>query len=200
MIFEMAQLQHLTDRQGQATYINVVLAPAAQGISLHVRAQQAIAAIRALDSKLQPLATQEFVATDTRMQIASAMAWMTSTIALIIGTIGTLNTMLTSVMERTQEIGVLRAIGWPQRRVVRMIVMESCGLTVVASILGTLLAVVLTWGLSQAPIVKGVLSPAIDLQVILQGWGLAVCIGLLGAVLPAWRAARMLPTEAFRHL
>lgn len=199
MIFDLAELQRLTDRQRQATYINVVLNPPVAGQSqVQARAQRAIAAIKQLDSKLLPLATQEFVDTDTRMKLAGAMAWMTSMIALILGAIGTLNTMLTSVMERTKEIGILRAIGWPKRRVVCMILLESCSLALLASLLGTGLAMLLTWGLAQAPIVKGVLSPAIDGGIVMQGFMLAIAIGLLGALLPAWRAAQLLPTEAFR--
>lgn len=199
MIFELDELQRLTDRAGQATYINVVLEPVANSAQpLASRAQRAIDAISALDAKLLPLATEDFVETDTRMKLAGAMAWMTSAIALIIGSIGTLNTMLTSVMERTKEIGILRAIGWPKRRVVRMIMFESCGLAVVASGLGIGLAMLLTWGLAQAPAAKGILSPSIDARIIVQGFILALCIGLLGALLPAWRASRMLPTEAFR--
>lgn len=199
MIFDLAELQRLTDRQRQATYINVVLNPPVAGQSqVQARTQRAIAAIKQLDSKLLPLATQEFVDTDTRMKLAGAMAWMTSMIALILGAIGTLNTMLTSVMERTKEIGILRAIGWPKRRVVCMILLESCSLALLASLLGTGLAMLLTWGLAQAPIVKGVLSPAIDGGIVMQGFMLAIAIGLLGALLPAWRAAQLLPTEAFR--
>ena len=196
MILPLEGLQELTDRLGQATYINVVLSGPVSGDA----AEKAIERIAALDARLLPLTTSQFVETDTRMQLAGAMAWMTSAIALVIGTIGTLNTMLTSVMERTREIGILRAMGWPKGRVVRMILMESCGLAVAASFVGTLLAIGLTWGLSQAPEAKGILRPIIDLQVIISGFLLAVGIGLLGALLPAWRAARMLPTEAFREI
>jgi putative ABC transport system permease protein len=195
MIFPLEVLQELTDRAGQVTYINVVL----DGNVDAAEAERVIEDIQAIDSKLLPLATAEFVETDTRMQLAGAMAWMTSMIALVIGTIGTLNTMLTSVLERTKEIGILRAIGWPKRRVVWMIVMESCGVACVASVLGCLLAIVMTWSLSQAPAVKGVLSPAIDVRIMAQGFVLAILIGLLGAILPAWRAAKLLPTEAFRE-
>ncbi len=200
MILPLDELQRLTDRAGQATYVNVVLEPLRDGSTKNEMAKQAIAAISNLDPRLLPLATEDFVETDTRMQLAGAMAWMTSMLALVLGSIGTLNTMLTSVMERTKEIGILRAIGWPQRRVVSMILLESCGLAIVAGFFGTLLAIGLTWALAQAPAAKGILSPSIDSKVILQGFLLAIGIGLLGALLPAWRAARLMPTEAFRDL
>lgn len=195
MLIPLKELQYLTDREGQATYINVVLKRSAVSADM---AEKTIQEIQGLDARLLPLATNEFVETDTRMQLAGAMAWMTSVIALILGAIGTLNTMLTSVMERTKEIGILRAIGWKKKRVIQMILFESCGLSVLAAVIGTCLAVLLTWALSQAPAAKGILSPSIDTSVFLQGFLLAIGIGLLGAILPAWRAAQMLPTEAFR--
>lgn len=194
MILPLAQLQSLTDRPGQVTYINVVLRrPIASA-----QASRAVEAIEALDPKLLALATEDFVKSDTRMQLSSAMAWMTSAVAIFIGTIGTLNTMMTSVLERTREIGILRAIGWPRRRVVTMILAESCFIALLASLIGGVLAIIGTWALSQAPAAKGILSPHIDIRILFQGILLALIIGMLGALLPAWRAAKMQPTEAFR--
>lgn len=194
MILPLSQLQSLTDRTGQLTYINVQL----QSQPTPVSPQEAIDAIEALDAKLLALATEDFVESDTRMQLSGAMAWMTSAVALFIGAIGTLNTMMTSVLERTREIGILRAIGWPRRRIVTMILAESCLIAVLASILGIALAIVGTWALAQAPAARGILRPQIDATVFLEGVLLALSIGILGALLPAFRAARMQPTEAFR--
>lgn len=195
MILPLAQLQKLTDRSGQVTYINVVLKTDVSKSA----AQDAIRSIEQIDKRLLALTTSEYVETDTRMQLAHAMAWMTSAIALMIGTIGTWNTMLTSVMERTKEIGILRAIGWKRRRVVGMILGESCSLALLASVIGIVMAKLLTWALSQAPAARGLLSPQIDGYVLIQGLVLAIVIGLLGAFLPAWRAAQLSPTEAFRE-
>ncbi len=194
MVLPLDQLQALTDRNGQLTYINVILRRPIDQIGL----QNAVKSIQAIDPRILAMATDEFVRTDSRMQLASAMAWMTSTIALVIGAIGTLNTMMTSVMERTVEIGILRAIGWPKRRVVLMILLESCGLAIAACIIGSILATLLTWGLGQSSIAKGILRPSIDLAIFAQGWLLAIGIGLIGAGIPAWRASQMLPTSAFR--
>ncbi|MGI9473879.1 MAG: ABC transporter permease [Rubripirellula sp.] len=195
MILPLTQLQQLTDRQGQVTYINVVLESGVVGD----RAAGVLQAIEDVDPKLLAMTTDEFVSTDTRMQVASAMAWMTSIIALVIGAIGTLNTMMTSVMERTVEIGILRAIGWPRRRVAKMILMESLGLALVACILGATLAVVGTTLLSQADAAKGILAPSIDSVVLMQGFAVALFIGLVGALLPAWRAASLMPNDALQE-
>jgi putative ABC transport system permease protein len=196
LILPLPALQQIADRPGQVTYVNVIAArPLPKGGLPNV-----ITAIEALDPKLLPLPTAEFVDTDTRLALADAMAWMTSIVATVIGTIGTLNTMMTSVHERTREIGILRAIGWPARRVVGMILLESCGLALAAAAAGGLAAIGLTWALARAPAAGGILAPVIDLPVLAQGFSIALGIGLLGALLPAWRASRLLPTEAFREL
>ncbi|WP_182867542.1 ABC transporter permease [Rhodopirellula sp. JC639] len=194
LVMPLDQLQAISDRTGQVTYINVVLEPTVDGDL----ARSIVDQIHAIDGRLHAMTTEEFVGTDTRMQLASAMAWMTSIIALAIGAIGTLNTMMTSVLERTREIGVLRAVGWPRSRVIRMIVAESVVLALSASVLGGVLAIVATDAMSRHPAVRGVLVPAIDAGTLSEGALLAVLIGLLGALLPAKRAASVMPTEALR--
>ncbi|MFU7558838.1 ABC transporter permease [Roseiconus sp. JC912] len=192
MIIPLKQLQALTDRSGQVTYINVVLDPKLSSS----QASDVVAAIENLDDRLNALPTEEFVGSDTRMKLASAMAWMTSVIALAIGAIGTLNTMMTSVLERTREIGVLRAVGWTRFRIIRMILAESCVLALVASAVGCGLAYITCAGLSRHPAASGVLAPAIGPSTILEGVLLAVAIGLAGAIFPAFRAASVSPTLA----
>ena len=66
------------------------------------------------------------------------MSWITSAIAIIIGAVGMLNTMIMSVSERTREIGILRAIGWRKRRIVRMILVESVLLSLSGGLIGTI--------------------------------------------------------------
>jgi putative ABC transport system permease protein len=195
MIFPLRQLQKLADRASQVTYINVVLEKPVGA----AKADAAVTAIESLDPKLNALTTDDFVETDTRMQLAQAMAGMTSLIALILGAFGVLNTMMTSVLERTREIGILRAMGWPRARVVKMILLESCLLAVVACVVGSILAIVLTRILANSTAAQGILTPAIDGGVLIRGAIIALVIGVLGAMIPAWRAARLLPTEAFRE-
>ncbi|MCD0459359.1 ABC transporter permease [Roseiconus lacunae] len=192
MIMPLDQLQLLTDRAGQVTYINVVLEASLDSD----QADEIVASIESIDGRLHALPTEEFVGSDTRMKLASAMAWMTSVIALVIGAIGTLNTMMTSVLERTREIGVLRAVGWPKRRVVRMILAESLCLSLLATVIGSLLAYLTCVGLSRHPAASGVLVPSIDTLTVIEGALLAILIGLAGAIFPALRAASVPPTRA----
>ncbi|PHQ34530.1 ABC transporter permease [Rhodopirellula bahusiensis] len=195
MIVPLQQLQELTGRDGQITYINVVLDESIEAIQVG----SVVERITAVDAKLLPLATDEFVRSDTRMQLAGAMAWMTSTIALLVGAIGTLNTMMTSVLERTGEIGILRAIGWPAKRIAGVILCESVMLALLASVLGGIGASVLLQLLAGSEATGGMLQPTIAMNVWVRGVAVGLGIGILGASLPIWRASQMRPTDALRH-
>ena len=195
MILPLDELQRLADRRDQVTFVNVRL----EGVASQHEIERMADDIQGLDEKLSALPTADFVKTDARMRLAGAMAWMTSSVALLIGAVGMLNTMMTSVYERTREIGILRATGWSKTRIVRMILMEAGLLSIVAAILGCLCGLLITWCMSQLPSAGGTIAPQVGIRVILQASMIAVGIGLLGAAYPAFRGAGLVPTEALRH-
>jgi putative ABC transport system permease protein len=156
-------------------------------------------AISASDPKLEAQVADEMAKRSTEIRVARSFAWLTSMIALAIGSIGMLNTMMMAVFERTREIAMLRAIGWKRRRVIAMILGEATLLSIVGSILGIMLAVILVRFLANLPasgrLVEGDVSPS----VMLQGLVLAVLLGLIGGLYPAWSAAKLPPVEGLRH-
>jgi putative ABC transport system permease protein len=144
--------------------------------------------------------SQEHVKSALELRVVQAMAWSTSAIALIIGVIGMLNTMMIAVFERTPEIGTLRAIGWPKSRVVRMILLESLVLSFLGWLLGILGSLLLTKLLSVFPSNSSLILPSrVSPLIISQAFLLAMVAGLVGAIYPAYFAARLHPTEAIRH-
>ena len=195
LVVSLAQLQRLMDRGGQATNFNVrTLTPGDEAQLESIRA-----AIEKLPGGLSAKKTQEFVATDMQIRMIDAMAWLTSTIALVIGTVGVLNTMVMSVYERTQEIGILRAIGWRKPRVIRMILAESLTLSVLGAVAGALAAAFFAVAISRLPAGGGVVTGDISPVVFAQGFLMAIVVGLIGGAYPAFRGAQLLPTEALRH-
>jgi putative ABC transport system permease protein len=141
----------------------------------------------------------EFADRLQQLNMVRALSWIVSAIAIIIGIIGMINTMAMSVLERTQEIGILRAIGWPRRRIMRMVLGESVIIALASAVVGTLAAIAATYILALSPKVNGFIEGGIMPRVILQGFVFTLLIGILGGAYPAFRAARLLPTEAIRH-
>lgn len=194
MIMPIDQLQYLLGQEGLVSAFNVQVTRPITPQAIRAIVEQ----IDNLGVGVSAMATDEYVATDTRLRGARAMAWSTSAIALIIGAIGMLNTMIVSVFERTSEIGILRAIGWRKSRIVRMVILEAGMLSLCGAVVGTLLALLMTFALSRLPASSGLVEAWIAPHVIGQGILIALLIGLLGASYPAFRAARLLPTVALR--
>jgi len=122
-----------------------------------------------------------------------------SFLAVFIGAVGMLNTMLMSVLERTREIGVLRSLGWRQRQVLGMVLKESlmlgavggaCGIPVGLG-LGGLVGLTGIWG--------GAIRPAYTPHLFVQAIVVGLIAGVVGGLYPAWRATRMRPVEALRY-
>ncbi len=125
--------------------------------------------------------------------------WLFSVIAIIIGGLGIINTMVMSVNERTHEIGVLKAVGWKERRILGMILGESMVLTLIAAVLGTIIAIVGVTALLSFTSIGGLIKPYYSLDIILRALAVAFTVGIIGGLYPAYRASRLSPTEALRY-
>ena len=120
-------------------------------------------------------------------------------LAILIAVLGVINTLALSVLERTRELGLLRAVGLSRGQTMRMVTVEA----VVISVFGALLGVVVGAGLGTA-VVRALNGDGID-QLVLP-WGgmalylvLAALVGVLAAVLPSIRAARLNVLGAIAH-
>lgn len=143
--------------------------------------------------------TSEAAESMSDFRIVEEMMGQISFLAVFIGALGMLNTMLMSVLERTREIGVLRALGWRRRQVIGMILRESLVLGAVGGVFGTLVGLGLTGLLALAPGLIGAIEPTYTPQLFVQAIVVAMVAGVVGGLYPAWRATRMRPVEALRY-
>ena len=133
------------------------------------------------------------------MGLAHAVAWGTSSIALLIGILGIANTMAMSVFERTREIGVLRALGWKSGGVMMLIQAESMVLGLVGGLFGLGVGYGALRLLSRLPETASIVSASISTLDLAEALGIAILSGLIAGAYPAWRGAHLSPVEALRH-
>jgi putative ABC transport system permease protein len=141
---------------------------------------------------------QDLQSVDQGLQTIDTASWAISLLAIVIGGIGVINTMIMSVFERTREIGGLRAVGWKSRRILTMILGESIVLTLVAGVVGIIMGLVAIQGL-MALGMGGFIKPVYSPEVFIRGLAVALIVGLIGGFYPASPASRLPPTEALRY-
>jgi putative ABC transport system permease protein len=118
-----------------------------------------------------------------------------ASISLLVGGIGIMNIMLASVLERTREIGVRRAIGARQRDVVRQFLIE----TTIISLTGGVAGIIMGVGLSQLIGVLAGWSTIVTTSSIVLAFGVSVVIGIVFGLYPAVRASRLDPVKALHY-
>ena len=141
----------------------------------------------------------ENVTQETLMGIISAFAWGISILAVIIGGVGMMNTVLMSIFERTREIGLLRALGWRKSRVLRMILMESIGISLVGGVLGSALGIATVWLFGRIPATAVLMQGKFSLSLFIQAFIVALGLGAIGGLYPAWRASQLDPLLAMQY-
>ena len=116
-------------------------------------------------------------------------------ISLLVGGIGIMNMMLTTVTERTREIGLRKAIGARKKDITTQFLVEAVALTVIGGVTGIILGV----GISLAVTWSGLITTSLSWEAVLLAFGVSAGIGIIFGWYPARRAASLNPIEALRY-
>ena len=158
---------------------------------------------RAIEQANPNLATvrsaTEYGRVDRNLQFLGAAQTGARIIALVIGVIIVMNTMLLSFVERIREFGVLRAIGWSRSRLLGLVLGEAVGISFLGAGLGVVFAFVLTWGLQRFSPLRGILQAQFTAGEFWTALYAAIFIGVLAALYPSARAAMLRPGASLRR-
>lgn len=160
---------------------------------------QVIGRIEKLDKDITVSKSSEYEGSQQWTGYLNGFAWGVAAIAILVGGLGMMSAMVMSVLERTREIGTLRAVGWSRSRVVQMILAEAVGLSLVGGVIGVLIGATLAWAAGQIPGAGAFLAGSLSVSIIVQGMVTAVALGIVGGIYPAWTAANLQPVEALRY-
>ncbi len=190
-VVTLADAQSITGKPRQVNALLLKVEPDADLARLTERIQQRFPDLVATTSS-------DFMDNQMTLDYISAFTWGVSFIALLIGGVGVMNTMLMSVFERTTEFGVLRALGWRPWQLLGMVLGESFMVSAGGGLVGTALGMLAVRGMMNAPALSAFMPSSFPPGLFIQGMGIALGLGLIGGSLPAWRASRLLPAEAMR--
>ena len=126
-------------------------------------------------------------------------------ISLLVAGIGIMNIMIVSLIERTREIGILKALGMKSRTVLMIFLGES----VIIGLMGAIIGIILGWALANVTatvLSSGVfgsgsftITPLLTPEVLIGALGFGVGVSVIFALYPAWRASKLKPVDALRY-
>jgi putative ABC transport system permease protein len=151
-------------------------------------------------SNLEAVGPQKFqdnIASTT--QIFTMIVYGVALISLIVGGLSVINTMTMSVYERTREIGIRKAMGASDLRIIRQFLGESGVIGLIGGLIGLGIGALMTVLLNKAGEASGTQVFLLTNRLVLGSVLFAVALGVMSGLYPAWHAARMNPVQALRY-
>ena len=192
MYTSLSKLQNITDSEGKISSISVKIKKDANLTTVNDKIKTEY------NNTLTTITTEEMAATidDTLGMINSATTAIEA-LAIVIGGLGVINTMMMTVFERTREIGVLKSVGWTKKRILAMIMGESIVLTIISGIIGSILGVLAVFILFKLG--GDDMGLVFNINVFIKAFAVALSVGIIGGLYPAIKASKLSPTEALRY-
>ena len=194
VILSLSLFQEITGNEGK---INVIDIRAVPGMS-EDDVKHLCGEINTLIPEARAYPASEHVGNSQAYRFIRAMSWGTSLLAVIVGVLGVMNTMLMTVFERKQEICILLALGWKRGRIITMVLCESALLGLLGGIAGVLIGTVGVKVMETLPTIHGLLEPDLSARLMIISVAIAVVVGVISGLYPAWRSSRLMPSLAMQ--
>jgi putative ABC transport system permease protein len=194
IFLSLKMMQEVTGNEGKINFVNVRVPANATKAEIGMLCQD----IKGIFPEGRAMVANEVVGTSQGFRVVRAMSWSTSLLAIIVGVLGVMNTMLMTVFERTHEIGILLAVGWRRRRIVSMVLCESALLGLLGGLVGVGLGVLGLITLGSSPGIRGFIEPDLNPILMLISIAISVVVGVVSGLYPAWRSSRLTPSLALQ--
>ena len=195
VLVPLKDLQELTYRKGQVTMFSVTL-PRNVSKSEVERVRNEIAAL----DRVTVSTPSEVLQNDRNVGTLRAVSQVVTIIALIMGVVSVLNTLLMSTQERTREIGIVAAVGWSDRLIMGSILLEGLLICAFGCAIGVVLSFLASFLFHDVPTIGDYLEFKPSLGLILPTVLATFALCAAGSLYPAWRAVRMTPAEALQRV
>lgn len=195
VIVPLSDLQEVTYRQRQVSMIHVNFNRPLASAEV-ARIKNAIESI----GRVTVSTASEVLDNDRNFAILKAVSLAVSIIALAMGVLNVLNTLLMATQERTREIGIVAAIGWTDARIMTSIVIEGLLMCAAGCVVGIFLSFLASLLFPAIPTIGNYISFRPSLGLILPTVIAAFVLCAIGSLYPAWRAIRVPPAVALRHV
>jgi putative ABC transport system permease protein len=194
VILALPIFQEITGNQDKINIIDIRVTPSTSAKDVALLCEE----INRLVPEGRAVVASEHISKSEAYRMVQAMSWGTSLLAVLVGVLGVMNTMLMAVFERTQEICVLLALGWRRGRIIRMVLWESALLGLLGGVAGVLIGAAGVKVLGMAPAIRGLLEPDLSMRLLAISVAIAVAVGVISGLYPAWRGSRLEPSQAFQ--
>jgi len=154
--------------------------------------------------------TQDFSITSnqqTQATISATLSTMSmfllaiAAVSLIVGAVGVANTMFTSVLEKTKEIGIMKAIGARNKDILLIFLFNAALIGLIGGVLGVLLGMILSGSMQSllggTPFARG--STLVTLSSIIWALSVSVIVGIVAGIIPAYQGSKLKPVDALRY-
>ena len=194
VILALPVFQEITGNRDKINIIDIRVTPSTSAKEIDRLCEQ----INKLVPEGRAVVAGEHISNSQAYRMVQAMSWGTSLLAVLVGVLGVMNTMLMTVFERTQEICVLLALGWRRGRIIRMVLWESALLGLLGGLAGVVIGAVGVKVMGTTPAIRGLLEPDLSVGLLTISVAIAVAVGILSGLYPAWRSSRLMPSRALQ--
>jgi len=135
------------------------------------------------------------------MNSMNAFLLAIAAVSLIVGSVGIANTMFTSVLEKTKEIGIMKAIGARNNDILLIFLFNAAFIGLVGGVIGIILGTILSGFMpalvGNLPLMRG--TTIVSLNSIIMALSVSVAVGVIAGIIPAYQASKLKPVDALRY-